>query len=387
MFKKEASYFIFLLILILFAENVYALGVSPAIKEFNFEPGLEKILSYNVLEDNPNMELELYTSGDLAQYVSLDKESLVGRSSFTATLKLPDSIEKPGTHIILIGVKQKIDPELIKGNIGTAIIIQVPIYIYVPFPGRYIELDLRGHDVNVGEPVNFELDVISKGTESFNINPIIEIYSGSQKIKSLNFQNRLLQSQQVLGLQKQMDTTGLNPGNYKATASVDYGIIVKDEVDFRIGSLNIDITNYSNFIPIGKLQPFNIEIQSGWNNNIDGVFADVQILNNSQILSSFKTTSTSLTAWEKKIITGYVDTSNFQKGTYDANITLTYYGTDERGSTGKIVKVEFYEKPSMLIWFIIGGTGILIILVFGAIMLIKKIRSIKNGTFKRSHKK
>ncbi|MEK6918130.1 MAG: hypothetical protein AABW51_04240 [Nanoarchaeota archaeon] len=386
-FNKRGLFFISLLGLVLLLENVYALGVTPAKQEFNFVPGFEKSITYTVFEDNPARELDLYVAGGLAEYVTLDKKTLTGGGSFVATLKLPNSLEIPGKQVILVGVRQKVDPELIQGNIGTAVAIQSPIVVHVPYPGRYVELKLTGHDANVGELINFELDITSKGTEDITITPKMEILSHTQSVGELPFQTRLLRSQDVLQLKKQFDTKGLNPGTYTAVAIVDYGAIAKSQFDFRIGNLSINIINYTDLIPIGKLQPFNIVIESGWNNDIDGVFADVQILNNTQILQSFKTSSSSLSSWEQKTITGYFDSSSMTKGVYNVNITLNYYGKDQKGVTSKVVQVQFFEKPSLVIWFVLGGAGVLIILIIGAIILIKKIKSIKNGTFKKHSKK
>ncbi|MEK6945193.1 MAG: hypothetical protein AABW63_00160 [Nanoarchaeota archaeon] len=388
--EKRGGFFICLIVsavIIITLQNVSSLGLTPAIETYNFIPDSVETIHYNVLSA-ANMEVEVSAEGDLAQYISFDKTNLVGGGEFDATIKFPHVIEKPGRHRLGIVVGQKVDPELASGFIGTRVVVVGAIDVYVPYPGKYVEIGLTGHDANVGEPINFELSITSKGTEDVTITPKVEIYSGETQVKEFSFQKRLLRSQESIALQKQFDTSGLNSGNYTAVALVDYGDVAKDRFNFKIGNLSISIINYSNFIPISKLQSFDVEILSNWNNDIDGVFADVEILNNSVSLASFKTTSTSLTAWEKKTITGYLDTSNFSEGFYDANITLNYYGRDERGETNKIVKVQFYNRPSMLIWFIIGGIGVLIILTLAAVKFIRAIRYIKeNGTLKRPRKK
>ena len=38
----------FIIIFLLFVNIISALGVSPAIKEFNFKPGLEEVIKYKV---------------------------------------------------------------------------------------------------------------------------------------------------------------------------------------------------------------------------------------------------------------------------------------------------------------------------------------------------
>jgi len=358
-------YFLFLLLFLI--GNSSALGVSPAGKDYNFEPGLEGGVTYTVWDD-PGKELEIFVYGDLAQYVSLDKNTIVGSGEFTAKFKLPEKIEPPGRHRIGVRIAEKIDEELAGGTIGTSVTIISVIDIFVPYPGRYLEINLQGNDVNVGELINFELGITSKGTEDVTVTPKIDIFSKDGIKDTLPFNTRTIASQESIALQKTLNTSNYNPGKYKAVASVDYGSLATSETEFKIGELVINVVNYTNRIPIKGIQKFDISIESGWNDNIDGAYADISIFNNSQVLTNFKTTTTSLIPWETKTIAGYLDTDNFTLGIYDANITLFYYGKDQGKSITKLVKVEFFKVKSSLIWYLIGGAGLLVIL---ALIIIK----------------
>ncbi len=368
--KREIKIFLFVCVLIFAVQHVSSFGLSPAIKSYNFEPGMETSVTYYVRASSDE-EVEIFANGDLAQYVSFDKKTAFGGESFTATIKLPKAIEKPGQHRIGIGIGQKIDPELAAGFIGTRIVVIGAVDIYVPFPGRYLEINLKGHDVNVNEPVNFNLDIASQGVEDVNVTPKIEIYSDQGLKDTLIFNTRTIKSQESLTLTKPLSTVGYNPGRYKAIAIVDYGSLATSETDFRIGELVINMVSYTNKMPISKIQKFEIGVESGWNDKIDGAYADVSFLNGTQLLTNFKTTSTSLTPWENKTIIGYVDTENFTEGVYDANITLIYYGKEQGKSNSQIVKVELYKTKSMLLWYIIAGVGLLIIV---SIILVKILR-------------
>lgn len=368
-------FFAFAIIIIL-VDISSALGIAPGKLEFNFQPGLEKTIHYEVFGADSETEFELYIEGDLAEYIKLDKEKLIGRGTFTAVLKLPGYIEKPGKHRILIGAKEKFDEEALETMIGTAVDIRGVIDIHVPYPGKYLEMVLGSHNVNIGEPVQFELKITSKGEEDVDITPKIEIASEEEIIETLYFANRILKSQEEIKLKKILDTTNYNPGNYNATAIVDYGKIAIAESKFKIGDLVINVINYTQQISIGGLQKFNIEIESGWNDNIDGAYAEVFILNSSNTILSFKTSSTSLTPWEKKNISGFFDSTDFTKGFYDANITIKYYGKDIGKISSKLVKVEFIEKPKqLLIWFITGG----VIFLAGVVIFLMKKNFLKYG--------
>ncbi|MCK4553044.1 hypothetical protein KAT80_02480 [Candidatus Pacearchaeota archaeon] len=367
--EKRLIKFIFVLAIFIFLINICsALRVGPAKVEYNFAPGFETSVTYYVSHNNPDTEFELYVAGDLSDYVKLDKDKLVGGGSFIAAVNLPLFIEKPGKHRILIGVREKIsekDLEVSTAMVRTTVTIQAVIDVYVAYPGKYLEISLSSNNANVGEPVNFELGIISQGKEDVNVTPQIDIISDDKTIETLYFMQREIKSQEQIKLKKSLDTADYNPGTYNALAIVDYGKIAKAESVFKIGELIIHLVNYTRQIIIGDVQKLNLEIESGWNDKVDGVYAEVFILNGSTTLISFETSSTSLEPWEKKTIAGFFDTSNFTKGFYNANITFIYYGKDIGKSSSELVKIEFVEEKNnfqMILFIAIGAVLLLVIL-------------------------
>jgi len=373
--KRRFIQFIFVFVIFIFLINfVFALGVSPAKVEANFVPGFETEITYTVSHNNPSTEFELYVAGDLNDSVKLDKDKLVGGGSFTASVNLPMIIEKPGRHRILIGVKEVVsekDLEVSGAMIRTSVTIQAVIDINVPYPGKYIETSLSSHNVNSGEPVNFKLGIISKGKEDVNVTPKIDINFGNKTIETLYFMNREIKSQEKIELEKSLDTSGYNPGTYSALAIVDYGKLAISESTFKIGELSINLVNYTKQIEIGGIQRLNLEIESGWNDNIDGVYAEIFIFNNSGTFAEFETSSTTLEPWERKNIVGFFETDNFEKGFYSANLTFIYYGKNVGKSSSELIEIEFIEKESSvkMILFIVAGIILLIVIL---LIVIKK---------------
>lgn len=372
MLKEKRFHLIFILIFvftIFFIQSISALGVSPAIVRLNFYPNLEQTITYRVSGISETKEMSLRVEGDLAKYVELDKNTLIGPGEFTVIIKLPDKIEIPGTHRIDIFVAEKIDEELAGGVIGTSVTIVPAIDVFVPYPGKWLDINLEAHDVNVNEPVNFLLHIKSQGDEEVLVNPRIEIYSeAGHLLKTLYFNERSIVSQETIDLKKTLDTIGFNAGRYKAIAVIDFNEKnATSEKPFRIGELIINILNYTQEIVIDKIQAFDIGIESGWNDEIDGAYADVFMLNASgQKMVEFKTSSTSLIPWEERTITGYFDTSNFTAGNYSANITLIYYGKDVGKSSSEIVEVGFVEKPNNLL--MIMGTIMVAVLIISFVI-------------------
>jgi hypothetical protein len=379
--KRGLIQFIFIfMIFIFFADFVSALTVMPAKVEANFVPGFETEVTYTVLHNNPSTEFELYIAGNLSDYVQLNKNKLVGGGTFTASVNLPLIIEKPGKHRILIGVKEVVnekDMEISRATIGTSVTIQAVIDVYVPYPGKYFEIFLSSNNVNLGEPVEFNLEIVSQGKEDVNLTPRIDIFSNEQLIETLLFFEREIKSMEKVKLRKFLDTTNYAPGPYNALAIIDYGKVVVSNSFFNIGDLVIHLLNYTNQLEIGGLNRFDIEIESGWNDPIDGAYAEVFFINDSGFNSaSFKTSSTGLAPWERTTITGYFDTSNFTEGVHDANITFVYYGKNVGKISSELVKVTFVKKTDYLNLVLIIAGIVLALVIF--IVLIKKY-FLKNG--------
>ncbi len=341
-----------------------ALGVSPGKIEINFEPNLEASYTFQAISDDPSVELEIFTRGELGKYASFDKKTLAGGGVFAATLKLPEKIDKPGVHEIMIVVREKVDEAT---GIGTAVAIQVPIYIHVPYPGKYAEIALSSHNVNVGEPVNIYLTVISRGKDDILINPEIEIFSENKSVEKFSFEQAVVKSQQSTTLKKVINTTSYRPGSYTALALVYYEAgSAKTASEFRIGTLFVRTINYTERIKTGGLSKFQVWIESNWNSRIDSIYANILITKkaNSTVLAGFKTPYTSLEQWGTGMLEGFFDAGNFTAGIYNANITLFY----AENSSSSIASVEFISGESRLMTIVIITAAVVIALVIIALL-------------------
>ena len=347
-----------------------ALGVSPAKKEFEFYPNVELIVPYKVFGVSSNQELELYVSGDLKDFVKLSKYDMIGPGEFALKINFPEKISKPGEHRIFVGVKEKIDDELVDG-VGTSVIIQSVIIVNVPYPGRYLDVFLSSGNVNFGEDVLFELRIENKGKENVTIVPRIEVMTSDEDyLETVYFRERLIESQSKVDLKKVLNASSYNPGKYRAVGIVDYGEIASSEVDFRIGELSIDLVNYSREVVISEVSSFDIEMESGWNDVIDSAYAEVSVFNNSGELVFFKTSPESLSPWERKKVTGYFDSSKLKEGYYDVNLTFFYYGEDIGESSSEIVSVNFVEKENLILVVLL--ILIVILIVMAVVFFIRR---------------
>lgn len=366
--KKEILVLLVISIFLLNLQLVLSLGISPAIQYVDFQPGLELEYSFKVYA-NSGQTIEMYSDGEFSELVKFDKTELNGGGGFNVKIKLPQEIEIPGKHVLLIGAREKIDAE--SGAIGTSVAVRAPIVIQVPYPGKYAEISLSTHNANVGEPVKFEVSVASMGKEPILATTNIEIYSEKKKIETLDLGAKLIENQKSDKFIKILNTSNYKSGDYNATAIVDYQeAIAKKSSVFRIGQLFVNMTNYTNEIIKGGIKPFEINIESLWNDPIENVYGEVYILKDNKNITDFLTPSINLGGWEKKTLNGYVDTDVLELGEYDLNININYEGKETMNKGKLTIKM----KQKYWIYCIIGG--ILIVLIILIALYFKFIKTI-----------
>lgn len=363
--KKRVMLFILILLALPLASA--SLGISPSKKTVNFQPGLEVEYLFNVFADT-GQRIELYSAGEFAELVEFDRKELIGGGSFTVKIKLPNSIGKPGKHRILIGAREKADLEEGETGLGTSAAVQAPIDILVPYPGKYAEISLYATNANVGDFVEFKVAVSSKGEEPILAITNLEIYSEEKKIETLYLGSKSIESQKSETFKTFLNTSDYKAGDYKAIALVDYQAgIARAEKEFRIGSLFVNITDYSKDIVKKGIQPFNIKIESLWNNDIEKVYGEIYVAKNGENITNFLTPSVDLKKWEKKTLEGHIDTDKLDISEYDLKIKINY---QERSTvTEDKLKVK---REINLIFYIIGIALLIAIILYSLYYLRKK---------------
>ena len=375
------SFFCFIFLII----NISALGVSPGKITMDFVPGYENVFEYTVKGVPGGSDVNISLEGPLSKYAELSENRLDGNGKFELELKLPNEIKIPGKNRIKVVVTEIPKKNDFQGSlIGTSIQIKAAIDINVPFPGQYLEITkFSAENVNKGEPVFFDLSFKNKGKEDLFVRSRIDIYSSENEfIETLDLGEGQVNKTQSKSLVKKLSTKDYNPGRYNATAFVDYGEkSANSSVGFGIGSLNIDIVNYTNEYIVGEgLKKFDLEIESGWNDKIDGAYADVVIFNSTKDVANFKTSTTSLEPWQKEKIEGYFDITGVRKGIYDAEATLHYFGKDTGNTKTENLQILFNETKEnrmQRLVYIIGGVFVLalIVLIVLSVYLKKKKKS------------
>jgi len=362
-------------ILLFFMQFVSAsIGVRPASYELDFKPNFEQVYDFQFFQDGDG-ELEVYSEGDLAEYVTLSTNKLIGEGIVYANLKLPDKLDVPGTHRLYIGAKQ-----VVGENKGFSLVgnIQGLIKVNVPYPGQYLEIIFGVTNANAGQNISFNLRLNNLGKEIVIANSRIEIYDiyGKELIKIIPMDSKILESTEMVDLQASLETTNYNPGDYKAIAFIDYGDgkSVKSEGIFRLGEMRAEVVNYTSIFKKGLINRMEIDIESFWNDPLENLYATVSVQNTSIY---FQTPSITLKGFEKSRLTGFLDTSEIEKEPFSANITLHYNGkTTERIVTG--LRFEKENNNSLFLIILVASA-----LVIVAVILFLIWRKRKNATKSR----
>lgn len=371
-FKKECVFVLavfFLGIVFSICTVSAALGIVPAKMRIDFESNGKFLANFQAKGAEAEQNLYVFADGDFAEHVSFDKTSFKGQDSFTAYLTLPEKAEKPGKNKLYIKIAENISSS---GGFGARLIVGGLIEIIVPYPGEYAEIKKFSiGEVNENEPVTYDLVVENLGSENLIISSRVLVYSEDKLIETHDLGHRLINTKGVDVFSKTVEK-GYGDGSYSAEAIISYGSEEKNfSKGFKIGSLLVNVVNHTKEVLVGKINEFDIEVKSNWNNGIENVYAEVNISKNEIQADYFKTPSIHLYKQGSGILKGYFNTENVKTGKYKAKVRVFYNGQYNE----EVVDVRVRSEKEINIVYVVGGIVILVLLIIIGIL------------FWRSHKK
>jgi hypothetical protein len=369
--KNKVGFILFLIVLSLLAvTGVNAVSISPSKIIIGYEPNVENRFDFDIGRAD---YIETYLADELAPYATIiDPSPNGGPRKITVSLTLPEGLS-PGRHRLLVGARQSA-PE--GTMIGGRAAVQSPIDVDVPYPGIYIEASVSAPNINVGEKEKFTVSVSNKGTDSIsavsvklkvidsNNNTIAELASGEKPLAGVS----------AINFDFDWDSSQAKAGPYRVVADVLYDGNVKTvEGKFKIGSLDVQIKEYTKEFPANAISPFVIEVESGWNEEIKGIYGEILVANR-----SFRTPTFNLKPWQQLKLNGYLDSNGIAEGEYDARF-IVYYAdkTAEKSDRLSISQganaIKVKESPSE----VSGGRGSLLttltLIALGAVFVVALI--------------
>jgi hypothetical protein len=322
MLKKIFFVFFICLFSLLFASLALAIGISPADVYIDFVPNQEFVIDYSINSYRP---FTFYTEGAFSEFTTI--ETLYhsdSQGNFRVHLKLPEEYPVPGKHRMYVAGKE----EPPGGTVGAVAIIRGFIEIDVPFPGYYAELDVYADDVNEEEPVPISVAVHNRGKLNISSAKLhLDILSDDKVVRSAESDTVSILTNSDYNFQYTIQGKELRPGSYIVRATLTYEGGTKDaSKGFRVGTFDVEVVNYTERMFNNSVNPFDVTVESRWNNPFSTVYLDLAIVNDSRVLSTAKTPPFDLEPWKQHTSSFYWNTAGIPIGDYILDMTVHFDG-------------------------------------------------------------
>jgi len=393
--NKKLLLCVFVLVLLISMQSIFALGITPGRTTINFEPNLNQDVSFSVINSaHKDMSVVFMVRGELAEYVTLNQASAQFSAdeeskSFSYTINLPASLGVPGKHEVEI-VAIEMPKDFVEGGtmIGSTLAVVSQLHIYVPYPNKYVD-----GVVNVVEShgeVVFFIPVTNRGKlDVVNVQAKIDIYSGSEeKIASIESNADSILSLERKELSARWNAN-VNPGRYKAIVTLIYDEDVTTILkEFNIGEMFLEVKEIVvRDFSLGDIAKFNALVENKWSSDLKDVYLNILVYNTEgEVMADFKSPNYDIDALSQEEIIAYWDTGGVHEGTYDGKLILKYGEksterniqlkiTDDEikiiGITGKVVVKG--ESKLNLTNILIGAVLVLIVMNVVWFVLIRKM--------------
>ena len=378
--KKIGTRIIMILLIITLASSfATALGLAPASRTMLLGQDSDEFTISIINNERKDLELEISAQGDLAEYITFDKNKISMRSNEDRTdvkvkVNIPNNHRlTPGEHTTRISVMQQATGD---GDVSARLSVSFRLNVRIPYEGPYINLNLFAPNFDKNKGGNFIIQAQNVGSENaLSVVPIIDIYSSTNhKIATLRGEGKIINVGETYNFAVPL-TEDLPNGIYSASASVVYsGASNKDDKIFTVGSPEIIIDSISALsFTLGGIAGFDIFLKSNWGEEIRGVFANVEFRRDDRLLERTTTATVDIPPMDRERIQTYFDTKEMPAGIYDLVIKLNYLGqtrtetqqirleTDRISLVGTGRVIDDVEDKD--------NTGLLIVVIFFLVLL------------------
>ena len=324
---------------------VQAVSITPPLVRYDFVPNQQNTFTFYV-DRAPKIEvsLEFDENPYFAQYARLIDPSPNGSPrQITVVISLPASLKMPGPNRVYVKAKEM---PITSEGITALAAIRASITINVPYPGYYFITSLSIPPVNQGETADIQLSALNRGTNNvYKAFAKVDVFEadGTTLMRSLTTETKEIDTAQTVLFDTYLPTTDIKAGSYKVNVTFyqDGGSSALAGV-LNVGTKYLEIRNYTTKLEQGKINKFEVEVESRWNNPIKKVYSVISLDG-----VEATTPTDSISPWEIKTQTAYIDTTNMAFGEHDATLTVHYGDTpDEDLTTSRIVKVNILPPPA-----------------------------------------
>ena len=327
---------LFVIFLLLIIPNILSLGITPGRTTINYESGMsEKEVVFSVMNnENKDMKVVFMVQGELNNSIELSENFIEFKSDekskqFKYKFKVPTGIEKkPGLHgadIIALEV-----PKANSGGtyVGATVAVVSQMFLYVSYPGKYVDSDLNVLDAESNGTATFIIPVINRGKIGIGeVRAIIDIYnSKNEKIDTINTDYFPLDPGKRTELSAKWNVS-VPTGDYLAKFSVLYDGETRNlEKQFSVGIKKLGIGSILvNDFKLGEIAKLQILVENKWSEELKNVFANIVVYDNDyQVMAEVKSASENIPALSEKELIAYWDTIGVKEGEYNGKLMVKY---------------------------------------------------------------
>ena len=331
-----------LLAILLVLPAALGLGVSPAKVDVDFAPNLKWDFTVNVINNEGKpLDVIIYAQGPLSTAVSFKQTTIHMNPDeyskpVTITLNLPEKVDDPGLHEIMITVKEA--HETVEGepiSIGSSLSVVSMLRVNVPYPGKYAKAELFISETDPGREATFVVEVNNLGREDISAaRAIITVTNPDGKvIAKLETDEKPVVSMTKRELIAKWVPTDV--GRYRAAAVVDYdGKQVSVAKEFNVGSfflrlISVTVKNFK----LGGIAKFDVLTENGGNDLISQAYAKLLLDEAGKRIMDVESSRVDVKPGETKSLNAYWDTEGVSRGVYYGLIRLFY---SDKSSENKI---------------------------------------------------
>jgi hypothetical protein len=323
----------FVILMLLFAPGVFALGVSPGRTTLDFSPNLEKEISFSVTNtENKDMGIAFTVEGDLADFVTLSSKverfsADEGSKEFSYIVNLPRGLS-PGLHEADI-ITTEVPAEGVSADttIRASVSVVTQLRVYVPYPGKYVDVNFDVVNEEESGLIKFYLPLISRGDEEItSVKGVIGIYKESELVDSLETNELSLsagEKKEILAVWN----PDIAPGKYRAVAKIDYDGEKKEiEKEFNVGKENLEVLGVSvNDFKLGDVARIKIIVQNKLSDTIEKATANMEIKDSgAKEIAKLKSEDYEIPPLRNSEMVLYWDTENLEAGEYGSELKIDF---------------------------------------------------------------
>ncbi len=315
--KIAIIFFLFSLLVL----DVIAIGVGPAFSSINFEPNLTITKVFNIYNtDNKNFTAILNLSGDINEFIVLDKNKLFFNKSDNSqkvsfNISMPRDYP-PGSYNTKIFILE--DANSLEGDniIGAVLGVSHKITLLVPQHGKYIKelFELTGK--------NLFFKITNIGIQNISsLSGLITFLDHEKEVLNITINKQELLSDEEFNMSNYLT---LNPGIYQSITILDFDDQRKElRKTFVVGEKRIKVSNFEiHDFKAGDIGQINLFLDSNWNYLTNNLFAEIEVYNAGELVDKFETERINLN--KTATLSVFWNTRNLELGIYDLNVKLYY---------------------------------------------------------------